>query len=399
MSITASPIAPKPVNCATVPFLDLKAPYAQLQPAIDSAVQRVLSSGWYIGGAEVDQFETAFAHYCQSSTNNPNDADGLYTIGVASGLDALVLLLKAHGIGPGDDVLVPAHTFIATWLAVTLVGATPVGVDVCRKTALLDYNQLEMALTPNTKAIIPVHLYGQALDLTPVLAFAQQHQLVVIEDAAQAHGATYHGHGLASQSDGAAFSFYPGKNLGAMGDAGAIVTRHKALTERLRCLRNYGSNIKYHHEETGYNSRLDPIQAAILREKLPYLTSWNTARATLAHRYTQALTPLMTQLGTERLQLPTVATGVTSVWHLYVLQSQHRDALADHLAQAGIETLIHYPVPPHRQPAYAGLGLPEGQFPVAEGWAKRALSLPMGPHLSLDQADLVIEAVSRFFTI
>jgi dTDP-4-amino-4,6-dideoxygalactose transaminase len=367
-----------------VSFLDLNAPYLELKTELDAAYSRVMNSGWFITGEELSQFEAEFAAYC----------DVPHAVGVGTGLDALVLLLRAFEIGPGDDVLVPANTFIATFLAVSQVGARPVPVDCCPETSNIDVRLLEAAMTPKTKAIIPVHLYGQPADMTPILAFAQSLGLTVIEDAAQAHGARYDGRRVGSFGDGAAFSFYPGKNLGAFGDGGMITTRDPDLAERLRMLRNYGSRVKYQHDLTGTNSRLDELQAAFLRVKLAHLDAWNARRQRLAVRYQEAFTPFVS----DDFCLPTVLPQAEAVWHLFVIQTPFRDALQQALREAGIETMIHYPCPSHLQPCYAGrLGVDEANaYPVACLQATQVLSLPMGPHLSDEEQMRVIEAVTHF---
>jgi dTDP-4-amino-4,6-dideoxygalactose transaminase len=363
-----------------VSFLDLRAGYEELREETNAALLRTLESGWYIGGKEVDEFEHEFASYCNTK----------YAVGVANGLDALHLTLRAYGIGPGDEVIVPSNTFIATWLAVSQVGATPVPVEPDDTTFNLDPCRLEDALTPRTRAILPVHLYGRPADLTPILEVAQRHSLRVIEDAAQAHGAVYKGQRVGGIGDAGAFSFYPGKNLGAFGDAGAVTTNDPRLAERLKLLRNYGSQRKYVNEVLGYNSRLDPIQAAALRTKLSHLDAWNERRAEVAAIYLRGLN------GLPRLQLPTVQLGTKPVWHLFVVRHVRRDALAAHLATLEVETLIHYPIPPHLQEAYRNQGFKKGAFPISEAMHREVLSLPIGPHLALDDANRVVEAVKAF---
>lgn len=358
----------------TVPFLDLGAAYRELRTDIDAAVARVLSSGWYLLGAENEAFEAEFAAYC----------GGRHCVAVGSGLDAIVLTLRALDIGPGDEVLVPSHTFIATWLAVAATGATPVPVEPEQATFLIDAGALEAAVTPRTRAIVPVHLYGQPVDLDAVDAVAGRHGLAVVEDAAQAHGAYYRGARVGSRF-AAAFSFYPGKNLGAQGDGGAVVTSDADLAAKLRLLRNYGSTVKYHHEIKGTNSRLDELQAAMLRVKLAHLDEWNARRQAVADRYVSELG------GLPGVVLPAVPGWASHVWHLFVLRVTERDRLQERLTAAGVGTLIHYPVAPHRSPAFAELGLTG--LPVAERLAGEVLSLPMGPHLTTAQVDQVIAAV------
>ena len=360
----------------TVPFLDLKASYTTLQPEIDAAVGRVLSSGWYIGGPEVESFEREFAAY----------VDAAHCVAVSNGLEALQLALLAAGVQPGDEVIVPTHTFVATWLAVTQCGAVPVPVEVCADTYQLDPTGLAEAITPRCRAIVPVHLYGIPADLDPILAAASAQGVPVIEDAAQAHGARYRGRPIGAHAAAASWSFYPGKNLGAFGDAGAVTTNDAELAARLRRLRNYGSSVRYVHEERGFNSRLDPIQAAILRVKLSHLDAWNARRREIAARYQREL------FGTG-LVLPTVTAGAESSWHLFPVRHPRRDALLAALTASGVETLIHYPIPPHLQRAYADLGYTRGAFPIAEETADTVLSLPIGPAMADAQVDAVIEAL------
>ncbi|MEF7616121.1 DegT/DnrJ/EryC1/StrS family aminotransferase [Aquincola sp. MAHUQ-54] len=357
-------------------FLDLQAINAAHGPALSAAFERVLASGWYIMGKELEGFERAFAEYCGAK----------HCIGVGNGLDALHLILKAHGIGPGDEVIVPSNTYIATWLAVSHTGARPVPVEPLPETHNIDPQRIEAAITPNTRAVLVVHLYGQACDMDPILRVARAHGLKVFEDAAQAHGARYRGRRVGSLSDAAGFSFYPGKNLGALGDGGAIVTSDPDLAGRLRELRNYGSSIKYHNKVQGYNSRLDELQAALLQAKLPLLDAENAHRAQLAQAYHDGLQGL-------DLGLPHVPQGHEPAWHVYVVRCRAREALQQSLRDAGIETLIHYPVAPHLQPAYAALGIPRGSLPVAEQLQDEVLSLPMGPHLTVDDIGRVCQAI------
>lgn len=361
----------------SVLFLDLKAPYLELQLEIDAAIKRVLDSGWYVLGEEVDAFEQEYAIYC----------DAKHCVGLANGLDAMHLALLALDVGAGDEVIVPSNTFIATWLAVSQCGAKPVPVEPVGATYNLDPRQIEAAITQRTKAIIPVHLYGQPADLDPILTTARKHSLKVLEDAAQAHGACYKGKRIGGHGDVVAWSFYPGKNLGALGDGGAITTNDKEIADRLRMLRNYGSRVKYVNEVRGYNSRLDPIQAAVLRVKLKYLDEWNARRTEIVSRYNTMLADLT---------LPAVSEWASPVWHLYVIRTKKREALQSHLIEAGIGTLIHYPVPPHLQQAYADQGYKQGDFPIAEALAEEVLSLPIGPHLTIEQQEKVIAALLEF---
>ena len=319
----------------------------------------------------------------------PRYCDSKYCVGVANGLDALHLLLRAYGIGAGDEVFVPSNTYIATWLAVSQVGATPVPVEPDATTFNLDPNRLAAALTTRTKAILPVHLYGQPADMDPIMAFARQHGLKVIEDNAQSQGARYKGRRTGSLGDAAGHSFYPGKNLGAFGEAGAITTDDAALADRVRTLRNYGSKKKYYNEVKGYNSRLDELQAAFLRVKLKKLDEWNKRRASVAKIYLEKLNEA------DGLQLPFVPVWAEPVWHLFVVRHPQRDRLQEQLTAAGIGTMIHYPVPPHLSGAYATDGWSRGAFPLAEKLAATVLSLPMGPHLSGEQAGIVVEERHR----
>ena len=363
-----------------VPFLDLQAPYAELKEELDAAYRRVMESGWFVLGAELEAFETEFAAFCGAR----------HCVGVANGLDALHLILRALGIGAGDEVIVPSNTYIATWLAVSYAGATPVPVEPDEATFNLDPARVEEAITPRTRAVMPVHLYGQPADMDGLGEVAGRHGLRVIEDAAQAHGARYRGRLAGALGDAAGFSFYPGKNLGAFGDAGAIVTNDAALAEAARLLRNYGSPVKYRHDVQGCNSRLDELQAALLRPKLRRLAEWNERRRRVAGHYLRALE------GVPDLQLPCVPDWADPVWHLFVVRHPRRDALREHLARGGVGTLIHYPTPPHLQAAYKELGLAARSFPLAERMADEALSLPVGPHLSDEEAAQVVAQVSSF---
>ena len=360
-----------------IEFLDLKAPYIELKEEIDQAISRVISSGWFIGGPEVDQFEADYAEYCGATQ----------AIGVANGLDALHLALRAMDVGPGDEVVVPSNTYIATWLAVSQCGAVPVPVEPDPSTYNMNPGLIEAAITPRTKVILPVHLYGQPADLDPVLEIARRHGLKVLEDGAQAHGARYRGKRLGAHGDAVAWSFYPGKNLGAMGDGGAVTTNDEHIADRLRVLRNYGSRVKYVNEVQGYNSRLDPLQAAILGVKLRVLDEWNARRARIASRYSA-------ELDLPELTLPGTISGVESVWHLYVVRHPRREKLQEALHKTGIGTLIHYPIPPHLQAAYQADGFAQKRFPLAESLAIEVLSLPMGPALTDEQVAQVIVAVN-----
>lgn len=363
----------------SVPFLDLKPAYAELQAEIDAACRRVLQSGWFILGPEVEAFEAEFAAYC----------GGRHCVGVANGLDALELCLRAFDVGPGDEVIVPSNTYIATWLAVSAVGAIPVPAEPDPRTHNIDPQAVAAAITPRTKAIMPVHLYGQPADMAPLMALADKHGLAVIEDVAQAQGALYRNRRTGVLGHAGAFSFFPTKNLGATGDAGGVVTDDPRIADRIRVLRNYGSRRKYVNEVQGTNSRLDELQAAILRAKLKRLDDWNGRRAQAAARYSAAFAPL------PGLQLPAVPDWAEPVWHLYVVATPERERLTAALDRAGIGWLIHYPIPPHLQDAYAGLGIARGALPIAERLAAQVLSLPIGPHMTGEQQAAAIECVSQ----
>lgn len=359
-----------------VPFLDLNAMHASMRPALDAAFNRVVDSNNFILGKELELFETEFAAYSETK----------HAIGVANGLDALFLVLKAMNIGAGDEVIVPSNTYIATWLAVSYAGATPIPVEPDTKTFNLDPLSIEAAITSRTRAIMPVHLYGQPADMDAINTIAEQHGLKVIEDAAQAHGARYKGRRVGSLGAAAGFSFYPGKNLGALGDGGAITTNDDALAARLRVLRNYGSERKYHNDVKGFNSRLDELQAAFLREKLNLLDEWNTQRRNIADQYCVAL-------AASGVEIPFVPSWAEPVWHLFVVRSTKRDVLMSALSERGIGTMIHYPVPPHQQPAYAELNLFEGSLPIAEAIHREVLSLPLWPQMTCAQVDVVLTSV------
>lgn len=363
----------------SVPFLDLGAAYRELQTDIDAAVARTLASGYYIGGPEVEAFEGEFASYCGAN----------HSVGLANGLDALHLALRAMDVGLGDEVIVPSNTYIATWLAVSQCGASPVPVEPDARTYNIDPVRIEAAITPRTKVILPVHLYGQPADMDPILAIARKHGLRVLEDGAQAHGARYKGRRLGAHGDVVAWSFYPGKNLGAMGDGGAITTNDSVLADRIRVLRNYGSRVKYVNEVQGYNSRLDPLQAAILRVKLAHLDEWNTRRRSIAARYQQGLAG-------SGLTLPCVPEWADPAWHLYVVRHPQRDALQKHMGEDGISTLIHYPIAPHQQQAYASAGWSAGAFPLAARMADEVLSLPIDPSMSSASVERVIASCRSF---
>ncbi len=361
-----------------VPFVDLEPQREELDGELRAAFDRVLESGWFILGPEVEAFEREFAEASGS----------LHGIGVGSGTEALHLALRACGIGTGDEVITVAHSFIATAFAITSAGATPIFVDVNAHDLLLDVDAAAAAITSRTRAIVPVHLYGRCVQMDAVCELARKHGLTVIEDAAQAHGATYRGRRAGSLGDLGCFSFYPSKNLGALGDGGAVVTRDPAVADRLRRLRNYSQTAKYHHSGLGFNSRLDEVQAALLRAKLPRLDDWNRERRSHAATYTALLKGLP-------VSIPPSEPGDADVFHLYVVRSERRDALQQHLREAGVETQIHYPIPIHRQPAYASAT--RITLPRTERAAASVLSLPMYPHLSTPQIEHVCEAVESFF--
>jgi dTDP-4-amino-4,6-dideoxygalactose transaminase len=346
----------------------------ELKAEIDLAVSGVLDRGWYVGGSEVEAFEDEWASYCEAS----------HAIGVGNGLDALRLALTAVGVKSGDEVIVPSHTFIATWLAVSQLGAIPVPVEPDECTYNMDPSLIEAAITSRTKAIIPVHLYGQPADLDPILRVASRYSLCVVEDAAQAHGALYKGKKIGSHGNAVAWSFYPGKNLGAMGDAGGVTTNDSQLAEKIRMLRNYGSMRKYVHDIQGCNSRLDPIQAAVLRVKLRVLDEWNTRRKKIAQKYSEFFcsnsAALAMQLGP--ISPPWVPDYADPVWHLFVIRSARRDELRAKLLNLGVESMIHYPTCPHEQKAYAPYSRKVVSYPIAEFMSREVLSLPIGPHLS-----------------
>lgn len=362
-----------------VPFLDLRAAYEELKAEVDEAVSRVLGSGYYLLGKELEAFEKEFAEYL----------DVRHCVAVGSGLDALHLALRALGVGQGDEVLVPSNTYIATWLAVSYAGAVPVPVEPDERTYNIDPEKLEAAITDRTRAIIPVHLYGQPADMDPILEVARKHNLWVLEDAAQAHGACYKGKRVGGLGDIAGWSFYPGKNLGAFGDGGAVTTNNGEFADRVRVLRNYGSRIKYFNEVRGFNSRLDEIQAAVLGVKLKHLDEWNRRRRHVAELYRRELE------GCD-LILPYVPEWAEPVYHLFVVRSGQRDALQQYLETQGIGTLIHYPVPPHLQQAYCEIGLAAGTLPISERIHQEVLSLPIGPHVTEAQVETVTRAVCEF---
>ncbi|MFT3858126.1 MAG: DegT/DnrJ/EryC1/StrS family aminotransferase [Aquabacterium sp.] len=363
----------------TVPFVSLQRQLEPIRKEIDQAIKDVLDSGWFILGPQVEAFEQEFAAYCHTR----------HCVGVGNGLDAIHLLLKAYGIGPGDEVIVPTNTFIATWLAVTQVGATPVPVEPDPRTHNVAPDKIEAAITPRTRCIIPVHLYGQPADMPPIMAIADQHGLIVIEDNAQAQGARHGNRVTGSLGHAAATSFYPGKNLGALGDGGAVVTDDDAIADKVRVLRNYGSTRKYHHDVQGPNSRLDELQAAVLRVRLRHLEEGNAQRRTMAQTYTDALKDVVGMV------TPHVPAWADPVWHLYVIECARRDELQAHLAAQGIQTVIHYPIPPHKQACYRD-SHGHQSHPIAERLASQVLSLPIFPGLQANEQQRVIDALRSF---
>jgi dTDP-4-amino-4,6-dideoxygalactose transaminase len=363
-----------------VPFLDLKPAYLELKTEMDAACEKVMRSGGFIVGEEVASFEKEFANYCGVE----------HCVGVANGLDALHLALRALGVGPGDEVIVPANTYIASWLAVSHCGAIPVPIEPIEETHNIDPGRIAAAITPRTRVLMPVHLYGQPADMKAINCLASRNNLKVLEDASQAHGAQYRSQAVGSLSDIAAFSLYPGKNLGALGDAGVVVTNDATLAERIRRLRNYGSEVKYYNTVLGFNSRLDELQAALLRIKLRKLDEWNERRREIADFYLQSLT------GVKQLTLPYVPEWAKPVSHVFAVRHPRRDALQEYLRHAGIGTIIHYPVPPHLQVAYKDLGYGINDFPITERIAGEILSIPIGPHLSRAQARYVVEKIRSF---
>lgn len=361
----------------SVPFLDMKPIYDELKPELDAAYERVMRSGWFVLGKEVEAFEAEYAAYCCAK----------HCIGLGNGLEALELVLRGWDIGAGDEVIVPSNTYIATWLAVTAVGAKVVPVEPVPAGPNIDPERIVAAVTSRTKAIMPVHLYGEPADMDAIMAIAAEHGIKVIEDVAQAQGSKVRGRRAGSLGHAGAHSFFPTKNIGAVGDGGAVTTDDPKLAERLRVLRNYGSRVKYVNIERGYNSRLDELQAAFLRAKLPRLDEWNDRRRAVAARYHDKLA------GIPGLGLPRAPQWAEPVWHLYVVRTERRAELVAALDKAGIGSLIHYPIPPHLQQAYADLGQPRGSYPLAEKLAETVLSLPIGPHVSPETVDRIAAIV------
>lgn len=369
------------VQTMNIPFLSFKGMHDNLKKDILSAVEKVYDSHWYIMGGALKQFEEHYASYSKTK----------FCVGVANGLDALVISLRALGIGPGDEVIVPSNTYIASWLAVSYVGAKPVPVEPVEDTFNLDPDRIEEAIGPKTKAIMPVHLYGQSCEMHRIMDIARKHGLFVVEDNAQSQGARCDNKLTGSFGDINGTSFYPGKNLGALGDAGAITTNSEDLAHKAAVIRNYGSQKKYYNEIKGINSRLDELQAAVLDVKLKHLNHWNAERIEIAGKYNQLLS------GIGDIKLPLLSSHCTHVYHLYVIRTAKRDALQEHLNKQNIGTLIHYPIPPHLQEAYQDMGFRKGQFPMAEKMALSCLSLPIYPGLKNEQIEFVAEQIKRFY--
>ncbi len=365
-----------------IPFLDFTPMHAEIEEEMKAAFDVVYRSNWFILGKQVEKFEEEYAAFNQTS----------YAIGVSNGLDALFLSLKALGIGPGDEVILPANTFIATALAVTFSGATPVLVEPDSRTYNIDPSKIETVITPLTKAIIPVHLYGQACEMDTIMRIAERKGLFVVEDNAQSHGAFYKGKPTGSFGHLAATSFYPGKNLGALGDAGAVTTNDPDLADSVKSLRNYGSTVKYKHIHAGHNMRLDELQAAFLRVKLRYITKWTQQRQEIARWYNEALA------GIGDIVLPAQHPDTSHVFHIYAIRTKFRDQLQQHLANNGIGTLIHYPIPIHLQPAYRSLNLAKGDFPIAEELANTCLSLPLYPGLKQEHVEKIAKIAGLYFS-
>ncbi len=357
-----------------IPFVNLQDCYQEFKAEFDAAYHRVMESGWYILGQELEAFEAEFANYCESK----------FCLGVGNGLDALSLILRGLNIGAGDEVIVPAHTFIATWLAVSHTGASPIPVEINKETYNIELEKIERAITKKTKAIIAVHLYGLPADMDSINRLASHYNLNVIEDAAQAHGARYKNRRVGSLGDAAAFSFYPVKNLGAIGDGGAITTNNSELAKKLKLLRNYGSQVKYEHEIIGFNSRLDELQAAFLRVKLEKLDEWNLRRTEIAKQYIDSFQHIAD------LILPTVPKELEHVWHSFVIRHPQRQAILESLKNADIDTLIHYPIPPYLSKAYQHLSYKANKFTITNTITKYILSLPIYPYLKNEAVKAVI---------
>lgn len=364
-----------------IPFFSSASMHQSLKVELEAFWHKFYESNWYVLGPEVEAFEEAYASFNQTR----------FCVGVANGLDALHIALKALRIGPGDEVIVPSNTYIASWLGVSQVGATPVPVEPNPHTWNIDPQRIAAAITPRTRAVMPVHLYGQACEMGPIMELAARHDLTVVEDNAQAHGACWQGKLTGSFGHINGVSFYPTKNLGALGDAGAVTTNDPALADFAKMYRNYGSRQRYYNEMPGLNSRLDALQAGILRIKLVHLANWNAEREVLAKLYLELLQ------GIEHLGLPTLGIDCSSVWHLFVVLAERRDALQTYLQERGIGTLIHYPLPPHLQAAYADLGFKKGQFPIAENISQRCLSLPLYPGMPVEHVEIIAAAIRGFY--
>jgi dTDP-4-amino-4,6-dideoxygalactose transaminase len=364
-----------------IPFLSFNASNDQVRDEMTAAFSRVFESKWYVLGDEVKKFETQYSEFNKVK----------HTIGVSNGLDALFLSLKALGIGAGDEVIVPSNTYIASWLAVSYTGATPVPAEPNPDTMNIDVEEIRAKITSHTKAIMPVHLYGQSCEMDPIMELAESNGFFVIEDNAQAQGATCNGKLTGTMGHVNATSFYPGKNLGALGDAGAVTTNDDTLAQKIRVLRNYGSEKKYFNSVIGYNMRLDEMQAAFLQVKLNYLGGWNEQRKKVAGWYSEALS------GIPELTLPSIADGCTHVYHLFVIRAENRDALQGYLQSEGVGTMIHYPVPPHLQEAFSSIGLKKGQLPIAESIAETCLSLPIYPGLVEDNVRFIADTIRKFY--
>lgn len=362
-----------------IPFSTFQHMHTEIREELISAFGRCLEKGWFIQGKEYEAFEAEFAAFCGVP----------YGVGVGNGMDAITLALRALGIGPGDEVIVPSHTFIATALAVRYAGAKPVFCEPRMDTCTLDPEKLEDCVTDRTRAVVPVHLYGQAADMEPICQIAKRHGLIVVEDCAQAHGAVYHGKRVGSWGQAGAFSFYPGKNLGALGDGGAIVTTDRQAAEKMHMLCCYGSSQKYVHDEIGVNSRLDELQAAFLRVKLRYLARWTKERQRIAGRYLE-------QIQNDRFVLPVIGEQRDHVWHLFVIRCEERDRLRDYLTDRGIGTNIHYPIPMHLQKAFSDMGFRKGDFPIAETLSETVLTLPLYIGMTDTEIDYVVDALNAF---
>lgn len=365
-----------------VKFLDIGATYRELQKELDTAISKVLKGGWYILGEQVKQFEKNYAEYIGVK----------YCIGVGNGMDALELLLRAYDVGPGDEVIVPANTYVATVLVANLVGAKPVFVEPDKDTFNMDPLKLEKAITKKTKVVMPVHLYGQTADITSIKKICKAHNLILIEDAAQAHGAEHKGKKAGALGNAAGFSFYPGKNLGAYGDAGAVTTNSEKVAEYVSMARNYGSKIKYYNIVKGFNSRLDELQATILDVKLKHLDDWNDRRREIASYYLQNIN----QDKNLAFKLPVEAKNNKHIWHVFVIQTKKREKFMSYLMEKGIETLIHYPVPPYKQEAYKEYNSIASRYPITNQMAEEVVSLPIGPHLDKKSTEYVCEVTNQF---